>query len=690
MPLEAAQRGSEATSPDTTSHRRLDIQAVRALAVLSVVGYHFYPNRVPGGFVGVDIFFVISGFLITSHLIQRPPRNVSGFLQFWARRVLRLLPAAALVILVILGVVVAFVPSSQWRESVVHAISAMLYIENWRLIADATDYLEAGTAPTPFQHFWSLSVEEQYYIGAPFVVAALALVARRSGVAQAWRIFFGGLVILTLASFLYGLSLTWSAPSEAYFSSFARVWELGVGSVLAAANPAIQRVLGGRTNVRLALMSVGAAAVGVSIFALGHATPFPGYAALLPTVGTALLIAAADPAHIANPRGLTHSRPVQLTGDISYSLYLWHWPAIVLFPAVLGRRIEPWEGIPLFAATFVVAWASTVLLEDPVRSHPAFKNRTGRTFALGAALSAMVLVVGTAIAGWVSLTTARDAAAVEATRDAQALCFGAGAMDPSRDCPQDAELVTSPEFAKQDRPEGITTCLNWPPFGELVSCSRGVVENPTKKLALVGNSHAGQWQPALEKIASENGWQMDTYIIGACLPISVQNPDGTADGSPTCEELEEETTERLASEGYDGIVMAMFDEAEDSTEAQYSRLLDEWTAAGPDVLVIRDTPAPWTPENEMPDCIAANPGDFGACAGTPEEWIYPDLLFDAAAASDNPQISTVDLNPLMCTEDSCPAVIGGVIVLCDYNHLSATFAETLAPYLEPAVEEMLA
>jgi hypothetical protein len=107
------------------------------------------------------------------------------------------------------------------------------------------------------------------------------------------------------------------------------------------------------------------------------------------------------------------------------------------------------------------------------------------------------------------------------------------------------------------------------------------------------------------------------------------------------------------------------------------------------VLVIRDTPAPWTPEKEIPDCIAAHPDDFAACAGTPEKWIYPDLLYEAASESDNPQVSSVDLNSFMCSDDTCPAVIGGVIVLCDYNHLSTTFAETLAPYLEPAVEDML-
>ena len=146
---------------------------------------------------------------------------------------------------------------------------------------------------------------------------------------------------------------------------------------------------------------------------------------------------------------------------------------------------------------------------------------------------------------------------------------------------------------------------------------------------------------------------------------------------------------RLAENGYDGIVMAMFDEDPNSTEKQYADLLDEWTAAGPDVLVIRDTPAPWTPENEMPDCVAAHPKDFDACAGTPEDWISPDVLYDAATGSDNPQVSTIDLNDLMCTDESCPAVIGGVIVLCDYNHLSATYARTLAPYLEPAVRETL-
>ena len=178
----------------------------------------------------------------------------------------------------------------------------------------------------------------------------------------------------------------------------------------------------------------------------------------------------------------------------------------------------------MIALTLAIAWASTVFLENPVRSHPGFKGRIGRTFALGAILSALVLVASLALAGWVSMTTARDAAAVEASREAKAMCFGAGAMDPEHDCARDDELVTSPEFAKEDRPEGITTCLNWPPFGDLISCSRGNVDDPDQEAGSRATPTPASGSRPSRSSRPENDWQLDTYIIGACLPISVQIP----------------------------------------------------------------------------------------------------------------------------------------------------------------------
>ena len=212
--------------------KRRDVQALRALAVAFVLVYHFWPDAMPGGFVGVDVFFVISGFLITGGLFRRPPTGLRDLTEFWARRVLRLVPAAALTLLVSLVVIALFLPLGQWDSPARHALSSMFYVENWRLISEATDYLQAGGTGSPFQHFWSLSVEEQYYIVWPILVCVLVLLAARRG----WplRSVLGtGVGLVTIASLAHGLAITWTSPAVAYFSTPARIWELGLGGLLA-------------------------------------------------------------------------------------------------------------------------------------------------------------------------------------------------------------------------------------------------------------------------------------------------------------------------------------------------------------------------------------------------------------------------------------------------------------------------
>ena len=669
-------------SDDVTKQLRLDIQALRAVAVMGVVTYHLFPGLLPGGFVGVDVFFVISGFLITSHLLSAPPQKARDFGRFWSRRALRLLPPVVVVILTTLGGVVLFMSPGQWKPLAREAMTSMLYVQNWQLIGESTDYLDAQRAASPFQHFWSLSVEEQYYVLWPLLVGALAWLAVRFARSPR-RVVGWGFAVAVTASFVWGLVRTESAPAEAYFSTWTRMWELGIGSLLAAVYPVLVRRLG--IPARTALFWGGLAGIAFAYALITASTPFPGYAALLPTVATAAVILATDPDHAANPRWLSRSAPVQLLGDSSYALYLWHWPLIVLAPYALGRDTAWWDKAVLLVIAILLAWASTTFLEGPVRGSTWLKARLRRVFVMSAAITALVIVASVALTAHTNKEIAAASDQVEKAINSGRPCFGAGAMDPKHDCPAKQELITSPAFAKEDFSDGITDkkCLNWPPYKDQpVVCHRGDTSSPKKRIALFGNSHGGQWVEAMSKIGRLNHWQVDTYIVGSCY--------STFDPEPSfCDRIMGDSASQLLAGDYDLVVMSTLDRAESSSPEMYEPTIEQATATGAAVLVLRDTPAPADPENVTPDCVAAHMDNWSACAGKPSKWIGVDYLTAAArrVAVDDPRVSWVNINKYLCRNGTCPAVIGGVIPYRDENHLTVTYTLSLVPYLEPAVAQ---
>ncbi|QBX55618.1 acyltransferase [Nocardioides seonyuensis] len=676
-----ARGASSATAPRTQEGHKLrsDIQALRALAVTAVLAYHLWPGRPSGGYLGVDVFFVISGFLITSHLLKSPPRSPADFAHFWARRIVRLLPPAFVVIISTIVAMLAWIPSSQWRSLTHEGLASMLYVQNWRLVATATDYLEARGAPSPFQHFWSLSVEEQYYLLWPGVVAVVAFLhlRRRWDYRKTAAVVFA---VLLLASLAWSVWQTSTRPEVAYFSLFTRLWELAVGSLTAALFPA----LAGRLSVpvRVALLWLGALGIVAACLVMTPQSAIPGYAALLPTVATALVIVANDPDSRLNPQWLTRSRPVQFLGDTSYALYLWHWPLVVIAPYALERPLQWSDRLVVLALSVLLAWASTSLLEGPVRSWPLLRQRLRHAYALGLVLSLGVVATSFAVTTYVDRVVAQDQRAVN-----QALgrnCVGAAAMANPEHCRmRGSKLITSPAFAREDVTEGIRDCLNWPPFKKHpITCSRGETEEPAKKIALFGNSHAGQWTEALTDIATSRGWQLDTYIMGACFS-AIEQP------YPECTDIVGQALDLIEQGGYDLVVMATYDEDADRPLSMYDETMDSFVAGGSSVLVLRDTPAPWDPENPPVDCIDQHPRRWKACDG-PRDWIRPDPMHAAAVQSTSEVVHDADFTSYFCNEEVCPAVIGGVIVLSDYNHMTTTFSRTLVPYLEPEVDRALA
>ncbi|SEB44895.1 Peptidoglycan/LPS O-acetylase OafA/YrhL, contains acyltransferase and SGNH-hydrolase domains [Nocardioides exalbidus] len=683
---------------------RRDIQALRAGAVSMVVVYHFWPGLLPGGFVGVDVFFVISGYLITSHLHRHPPTSVRGFLEFWSRRVVRLLPAAAAAILGTLALVLVTLSSAEWLDAAKHAVTSMLYVENWKLISDATDYLRADAAPSPYQHFWSLSVEEQFYLAWPFVIGVAVLATRGRAVLRG-RAMLAVVGVVTVVSFGYGLVLTGTNPPVAYFATPARMWELALGGVLA-----LLHATGagrGSDRSRTALAWLGVAGLAASCALITGTTPFPGWAALLPTLSAVALLHAGDPEGRFTLRPVMHARPVQLVGDVSYAAYLWHWPLVLLVPVAIAPDglAHDIVKVALLPVIVLVAWISTFHLENPLRRVPPGGSLRRR--ALVCLVVCTGLVLGSALVVRTVVDRRLDAVQARVDRLTSQVgatpCLGAAALDPGADCDPDAPLVTTPDFARTDIPSTIRVgeCLNWPPFADaVVSCGFGDTSDPTRKIALLGNSHAGHLMPPLEAVGEAEGWQVDSFVIGVCQPSveDVPHPEPVSGVSPEqltadCERLNQEALDRITSDGYSLVVMSTLDQ--DPAHMQwrdniYRSTLATITDADVPVLVVRDTPASMNQEQDTPTCLGLHADDPTACDGTPQEWIRQDPLTVAAQRSDSPLVHRVDLNRHICTDTTCPAVVGGIITYADFNHLSATFSRTLAPYLGAAMLRALA
>lgn len=714
-----------------------EVQALRALAVTLVVAYHLYPAAVPGGFVGVDVFFVISGFLITSHLLREvEKRGRISLPAFWAARVRRIMPAALVTIAAISAATLAFWPSTQWAQISRQGLASVLSVENWALAFDAVDYLSADNAPTAFQHFWSLGVEEQFYVLWPLVVLLAGTLAgwgararhRRNGdsglrsgrrsaargvagpPAPRVRLWAAWLFALTLlASFVYAVVLVKNGDPIAYFATTTRVWELAAGGLLAAVLPAAG--WGARAGLRNAVALLGVATLVAVAMLYTAQTPFPGLGALPPVLGTLAIIAAGEGRGPGSLRALVEWRPVQWVGDVSYSLYLWHWPVVIVFLQLAGHKPRWWQALGLLALSLALAAASYYLVERPARRWKFTAQHTWRALGVGALATA--LVAGVALVP----TVRADAVAAQQQRDAAALLaspppgFGAAAWaeDGGAAWVAGTTLVPAPEVAAKDKAE-LGECFAAWDAPETPRCSFGP-EGAQRTIALVGDSHAEQWFTPLHEMAKAKGWRLLTFVKEAC-PFTATKRILERDSKLVCTDANARTLRTLEEAKPDVVVTAAFSgftyagDPQKGFEQYYRSLLQ----ANIPVVVMRDTPLPALPAEQRPrDCVAAamQAGrDVASCSTPADTALRPDPAAAAALAvgggsadaagtagsgSGSPsgragggggQISVIDLSQQFCDRSTCPAVLGNVLVYRDANHVSDTFLRTLLPEFE--------
>ncbi|MCW2830884.1 MAG: hypothetical protein JWP31_1576 [Aeromicrobium sp.] len=670
-----------AAQPD----RRRDIQGLRAVAVALVVGYHLWPDAVRGGFVGVDIFFVISGCLITRMLLTRPPRRGRDLATFWARRIRRLMPAALLVLAATLLASRLLAPETQWLRTAKEAMAAAVYGENWMLVASATDYLAPSTAPTPVQHFWSLAVEEQFYIVWPVLILVTALLVRgmrRGAVVFAARFTIGAVLV---ASFVYGLAATSDDAAAAYFQTPTRVWELAAGGMVATWSPAVRAP---RTRALAAWLAIGVAVASAWMFTAE--TPWPGWAAAVPVVAAAVFLRAnADGPW--SPVRVLRLRAVQWTGDTSYSIYLWHWPILVLLPFALDRDLGWPEKAGVVVGTLVLAGLTLTHVENRWRrSRPGVPLRRPFQWAVVGALGVGV-IAGAQVYG-LHVTEQRIEAAQATTTGGS--CFGAAALERgAKACPvePDADVVPLPSASAADRPALFSDgCMDTPPFAKTRSCTFG--DGPVR-IALVGNSHAAHWLPALQELQKTHDFSVTTFLVTACTTVDAPLDWSTPERAAGCAAWRDRTLDETKGKAFDLVITSQravhpvvgydVDASYGPWRTGFESYLQQWTDAGTNVLVIRDTPFPGA---NVPECVAEHPTEQLKCSGSRSSWLLPDPL---AAAAEQEGVPVVDLTRLFCGPSRCDGVNGGVMTYFDGSHLTRTYARSVAPFLEPAITAAL-
>jgi peptidoglycan/LPS O-acetylase OafA/YrhL len=690
---------------------RGDIEGLRALAVLLVLVGHAGRGLVPGGFVGVDVFFVISGFLITGLLVTELERNGHISLAgFYARRAKRLLPAAGVVLVVSLLLTYFLLPKTRWSATGWDVVTSAFYGLNWRLAEQSTDYWAADQAPSVVQHFWSLGVEEQFYLVWPLLLLTLAVVGGRRQLRRGSLMVGFGLV--ALPSFAWSVYLSQTDPGPAYFVTTTRLWELALGGAVAIAGARMHRV---PRPLAAVFAWAGLAAVVASAFLLTSDSNFPGYSALLPTVGTATVIACAVAAGRIGPAGLLGLRPARAVGAVSYSLYLWHWPLLVAAEARFGD-LSMLTGLGVVALSAVPAVLTYRYVENPIRLSPALRWEPAAALRVGALCTAVAVAAGLLfqLTVWPPPQAAVSSMALPPLAAAGADATPAGPpgaaalKGPLRGNPGGApvdrvsSIVPDPLVGGKDGPEWWPDACHAAQYGDKVDpCTYGDKDSAFT-VALAGDSHAEQWRPALQRVAVAKKWRLLSYTRSACpfTNVGVAVRERPKDLDTECTDWNRALRATLTGAHKPNLLVVSnalyvtYRDGQPQTDQLHEHLADglrstwrEMTGAGVPVSVIRDTPYQLI---NVSECVSANPRKLTKCATSRDAAMTRGAApaHDQASANEH-DVHLIDLTDAICPTDLCAPVIGGVLVYRDTNHLTATYVESLTPRLSTALTRLL-
>ena len=608
--------------------RITQIQGLRAVAAILVTVFH--ARLVPGGFIGVDIFYVISGYLITGLILREIEKTGTLDLRsFYQRRIKRLLPTSVFVLFVTaIFAWILFPPIT--RDALGRDLfAAAAYISNYLFAWWQNDYQNLNATPSPFIHYWSLAVEEQFYLVWPLFILFLARYGK--------KVIFAGIAITTLLSLLFSIYLTQVAPIWAFYSLPTRAWELGFGALLLFL-PETKR------KIRI-LPWLGFFGIAISSFNFNENTAFPGKNALVPVLATVFLMASIKywPPLFND---LANSRLSQWLGAISYPLYLWHWPALVLPSSALGRPLRFYERFLCILLTIVLAHYTSKYVEEPLRH----KNLSPRTIYKGAAYTTAVSLVAGVLISFTS-------SSIITTKGEVSYQF---------------DLV---QVMEKPAVYGDGCHVN---YGETKSgyCTYGDKES-SSTIVLYGDSHAAQWFPTLEKMATERGFKLVSLTKSACPAVDAKRPDQGAFKMVHCTKWRENSIKRIAEIQPLAVITSSFQyftPANSSiSRAQWwnegqRKLLKGLRGSTNNLIYISDTPRPL---RDIPNCLASR--DSKVCDSTERSKVSVIRGFDV-----------INPNPWLCSS-YCPAIVEGTVAYRDASHISVDMALKLLPKLEAAL-----
>lgn len=640
------------------------IQVLRGLAVLLVLLYHAVFPGFAGGFLGVDIFFVISGYLVTGMLTDElTAHGRIRLFGFYARRVRRLLPVALLVSSSVVVATFLLVPSLRWSGIGIDGLASTFGLSNARFVVEQSLYATEGSTASPFLHYWSLAVEEQFYLIYPAILLVLWKAGGR-------RLATGGVAVLVAASFLASVF----APDRLALASFyllpTRFWELGAGALLAliaVRNSDRRQIQSLRSVVLAALCGVGLLVLSLT---LAPSATYPGYAALLPVLGSLSLLWAARHFEGVDPEGSLFAKPVishvRRLGNASYSVYLWHWPVFVLATYVGDGKLSLAVRVLLLQLSIFIGWLSYVLVEGKVRGSRWLASSDRRTFAA----AGVGLLVTTCVAG--ALVVAGPRVAAE----------GVSGLT--------LENVRTVAFFRQscqasETDETSDFCF----FGD-IEADRSVV--------LFGDSLASQWVAPLDAWGTREGYRVVLLSKASCPPADLQVWRPNSEGIyAECDAWRRAAFKRINEVERPEVVlmssMAIYDRGQLGAELSrywqegYTRTFRELSASGAHLVVIGETPQP---DQDIPNCLADHLTDPASCAF---ELDYTDrhraVLETIRTSAERSGASFIDPTPWLCSDDSCQPLVNGDIAYRDSWHLSLPMSLALERDIVGAIRAYL-